>query len=231
MRVARGPASQAATRVRPSPEDTDSICAALLAADMERVNTILAELREKGRSDSEIALGYLSEAARRLGEMWERDEVSFVQVGQAVGRIQRLSRNFRPRTLARSGNTRRRALFATLPSETHTLGVILAADALRMRGWEIDLGLGESHDTLVELLTETDYPVLGVSVGAPHSCTELAEMLDDIRAASPTTRILLGGPLVSASPWRVRSLAVDAWASDADTAFAEMNRLVASTGA
>lgn len=236
LRVARRPLPRAPrpraplprADAAPSPEagEVALLCDALLQTDASVAWHVLDGFRAAGRSKSEIGLGHFPEAARRLGAMWERDEVSFAQVGRAVGRLQQLYRTLRAEAGPRRRDPVRRALFATLPGETHTLGVIIAADACRQRGWEVELSLGQAREAFLAELSEGSYPVLGLSLGSNRIRAELASLLAAIRAAAPDTRVLLSGPLVASSPLRARQLPADAWADDVPSALEAMDRLL-----
>lgn len=226
LRVATTPSTRAGRIPRPAPKEVARLCEALLEPGAMAGQTAIEALLAAGIGRSTLMLGHLPEAARQLGEMWERDEVSFIQVGQAVGRLQRLMRVLRAPGEGRTPHAGRRALFATMPGETHTLGVIIAADACRERGWAVDLSLGEDRQVLLDEIANNAYPLLGLSVGSARTCAALADLLPDLRAAAPQTPFLLAGSFVATSPWRVRSLPVDGWAKDVTEALSEMARLV-----
>jgi hypothetical protein len=87
-----------------------------------------------------VADGLLSAAARRLGEMWQRDELSFFEVSIAVSLIFRLNHDHAQRhvPIAREPDLRQ-AVFATLPGQAHNLGLVLAAEAFRQADWQVTL--------------------------------------------------------------------------------------------
>jgi hypothetical protein len=225
MRVARTPGMRQPPTPQPEPEEVAALCSSLLAPDFGASRRHVERLLKDGHSKTAITLGHMTEAARALGEMWERDELPFYQVGQSVGRLQRLLRLLRTEAGPRHSDPTRRALFATMCGETHTLGVIVAADCLRQKGWQIDLSLGEWRDGLLADLIEHDYPVLGISIGSLRSLRGLAGLLPDIRRAAPATRVLLSGPLLTAFPDAVHRLGAEACAGDIATAFEALERL------
>lgn len=227
LRVARMPLTLRHATPMPANDEVDALCTALLQPGLSATWQFLDRLRAEGRTPSEIVLGHFPEAARRLGDMWNRDEVSFIQVGQGAGQLQRLVRTLRPETTGRRRDPARRALFATLPGETHTLGVVIAADACRQRGWEVDLSFGDPREGFLAALSEGTYPVLGLSLGSQRSRTELESLLPEIRVVAPGTRVLLSGPLVATSTLIARQIPADAWAGDIDAALEVMETLLA----
>ncbi|TCP60294.1 methanogenic corrinoid protein MtbC1 [Rhodovulum bhavnagarense] len=217
-------------RPTPAPDaaETGALCVALCCGGIDAARGVIKELAEKGYGSGEILRGHLPAVARLMGEKWERDEVSFVEVGQVVGRLQRLVHLLQddiglPRT-----DPARRAVFATLPGETHSLGVVIAADAFRRCGWEIDLSLAEPEAVLVDQLAEQTHSVLGLSVGSVRTARLLAALVPRIRMAAPHTRILLSGAYVAAEPEAAARIAADGWAHDIPSALREMARLARS---
>ncbi|TCP21462.1 cobalamin B12-binding domain-containing protein [Rhodovulum adriaticum] len=229
-RVAAAVVHPAATPAPPLPE-MGALCTALCAPGIDAARAMIDDLRARGVPDGDILHSHLPAAARMLGEQWENDEISFVVVAQAVGRLQRLVHHLRrdPPRPGRGGN--RQALFATLPGETHTLGVVIAADSLRQNGWDIDLSLGESQDALLDQLAEQDHALLGLSIGSARTARSLAALLPDLRAAAPRTRILLSGAYIATEPEAAARLAADGWARDVAGALREMARLAGDRAA
>jgi hypothetical protein len=94
----------------------------LLSDDDQAGARFILELRDQGASIESVCLGRLAAAARRLDVWWQRDEATFLEVTLAVGRIYAILRAMRP-ARPQPSIARRRALFASVPDETHTLGV------------------------------------------------------------------------------------------------------------
>jgi len=214
MRVADAPLSTRLSTIRPDPQDISSFCACLLSPSFSDVRAHVERLQADGYPKSAIVHGHIAEAARLLGAQWQRDEVTFAQVGHGTGRLQRLCRFLRAETVTRRTNPRRRVLFATMPGETHTLGVFIAADSLREKGWRIDLSMGERLDRTLADLMEHDHAVLGVSLGSVRSLRILSAVLPAIRRTVPGTPILVSGPLLAGFPAAAEDLPVDAVAAD-----------------
>ncbi|NDK35618.1 cobalamin B12-binding domain-containing protein [Rhodovulum sulfidophilum] len=226
MRVARLPGRRAPLPEPPAPAEIEALCTALATGSLEQARRIVDDHLARGRDKTWIAEGLLPEAARLMGRRWESDEVSFIEVGQAVGRLQRLLRLLRAEAGPRRPDPVRRAIFATPETETHTFGVIVAADAFRERGWEIDLSLSEPPDRLLADLTRSQVPLLGLSVSSRRSAPPLMQLLADLRTALPRLRVLLCGTILSTSPEAARQIPVDDRAADLPSAFEAADRLL-----
>jgi methanogenic corrinoid protein MtbC1 len=116
-------------------------------------------------------------------------------------------------------------VFASVPGETHTLGISMAAELFRRKGWEIELKLGLPHEDLVEALTASRTRVVGLSAGGGHALPALARLVVAVRAAMPGALILIGGKAVELESERVRLLGADAVTSDVTVATRKLKLL------
>lgn len=201
----------------------DTLCHALLAMDDREATDIVMQAHAEGATVEVLYLGYLAEAARRLGRWWQEDRVGSVEVVIGAGRIYAIMRGLRrlfgPGQL-RDG--RFRAVFASVPGETHMLGVAMAADLLTMHGWEIDLRAGLDHDTLVTEIGSIAYPIIGLSASSTRMLFPLARLIVALRVSNPGAWILVSGPIVALEPEVANLVDADAAAVDFSRAEAMM---------
>ena len=210
----------------PSEAEIARLCDALISSDRTAAAEMITDVRATGVSVETIYLSYLAVAARRLGEGWESDRLSFAEVTVGTSRIYAimlgLRRSFRPVTPKRH----RLAAFASVPGEDHTLGVTMAADLFRKAGWEIDLKVGLSHDELIDQIGHAGYPVIGLSAGGEKSLAALIRLVLALRLSAPQTYIMISGHIVEEEPEIVRLTGADGSASDVRSAQNEMRRLL-----
>jgi methanogenic corrinoid protein MtbC1 len=192
---------------------------ALLSTDDSEATEIVMEAHDGGADPETIYLGLLSEAARLLGRWWEEDRVSSLEVVLAAGRIYALMRGlrrlFRPEL---SRGPPFRALFATTPGETHSLGVAMAADILARHGWEIDLRSGLSHDDLVAEVRALGHTTVGLSASSTRMLFALARLIVALRVSNPGIWIIVCGRIVEFEPEVAHLVDADAAAADLTTA-------------
>lgn len=208
----------------------EALCHALLGDDEREATEIVMEAHAAGASVEVLYLGYLAEAARRLGTWWDDDKISSVEVVIGAGRIYAIMRGLR--RLFGPGQARGqkyRAVFASVPGETHVLGVAMAADLLTMHGWEIDLRAGLDHDTLVQEIGHNRYPIIGLSAGTNRMLFPLARLIVALRVSNPSAWILISGPITDLVPDVVNLVDADACAHGLTEAEAMMEAFVAST--
>ena len=177
----------------PAPEKVEKLAYALISEDQTEGARFIQDVREDGASLEAVYLSYLAQAAYLLGTWWEEDHVSFVEVTVGTSRIyaiiRGLSHLFSPSTPA----VVRAAVFASVPGETHLLGVRMAADLFAKDGWDIDLKVGRTHEELVQDIVASDCTIVGLSAAGRHSAAPLAKLVMALRISKPEVAIILSG--------------------------------------
>ncbi|MEM6356143.1 MAG: cobalamin-dependent protein [Pseudomonadota bacterium] len=201
------------------------LCAALLSTDDKAAIDFIEARRLDGLSLEEMYLGYLSEAARSLGVMWDEDRVSFVDVAIGTSRIYAIMRTMSARFRTPAAINEKSALFASVPGEAHTLGIDMAADLFRKEGWEIELKTGQAHDQLVAEIRVIAPRLIGLSAGGKRSLKALGRLVVALRLATPCCSILVSGNILSEAGDTVEAMDVDAVAYDVQSARAMMEGL------
>ncbi len=206
--------------VPPIHVDVESFTRALLDNQSEQAAEIILKERRDGVSMEAVYLLTLAGAARLMGEMWLEDRLSFIDMTVATGRIFGMMRGLRfdAEQPMLQGEKSRKALFVTVPGETHTLGVTMAADLFRSRGWMITLRTGLDHGQLAESLSQEHHSVIGISAGHPKSIVALTRLVVALRILQPWAHIIVGGQLVEQVPDLKELIAVDAVLANADDA-------------
>ena len=207
---------------------TEAICDALLSADAGSAQKIIDQERRDGVPVDVVYLHTLSEAAKHLGELWTRDEVSFLSMTVALGRIFEIMRGLRQETPVPSFDPRRskRAFFASVPDEIHTLGVTVAASVMRNNGWDIELRTGLAHDALVEVIASDTHDIIGLSAGRHESVVALVRLVVALRIVKPGAKIIVCGQVVNQVPGLADLVDADGVIGDGDDALAILEGLV-----
>ncbi len=220
---------QGQTRVAPDiaiqDEEIENLSHLLISGDVNAGARYISELRDQGASLDAIYLTYLGGAAHKLGEWWENDEVSLFQVTIGTGRIYGIMRGLNPLFVSSIRNVKKRAVFASVPGETHTLGIRMASDLFRKSGWEIDLKIGKTHDELISEIGDSACVLIGLSAAGEHAIAPLAKLIVALRVARPECLILVSGNIAAVSSDVVRLMAPDGMAVDFDGAEAELEAL------
>lgn len=185
----------------PAAEVLGDPCAAAMAyalcdVDDAAASVLVEDLLDAGLSVEEVCLDHLAPAARRLGDLWDRDRLPFTEVALATARIQALLRRMPSARMTPSCGRGKGAVFAAVPGEQHTLGVMMAADLFRRGGWDVGLMVGLGHDELVSRIARDDRPVIGLSCSGSHSYSALRRLLAALGRMRPSAQILLSGHVV-----------------------------------
>lgn len=209
----------------------ERLCLALLSEDDRAGLRFVQELFDAGASLEDVYLRYLAEAARMLGVWWDESRASFAEVTLGTSRMYAILAALRHERINRQA-AERYAVFVSVPGDTHTLGVRMAADLFRAEGWQVDLKIGLDHDDLVAEIRRSGAPVVGVSAAGQHALPALTRLVVALRVVRPEASLFVGGHIVEDAREPLSLLDVDGMANDIPTAKSLMRGLWRmSTGA
>jgi methanogenic corrinoid protein MtbC1 len=197
----------------PSRLQIELLCRALIAEDEQAAAQFIDNIRVAGASAECTYLRYLADAARMLGEWWDRDLISFAQVAVGTSRMYAIMRSMRF-AFDTGQMERRSATFVSVPGETHTLGIQMAADIFRKDGWKIDLKIGMSHEDLVSQIGQTNASLIGLSAAGTRSLDALSKLIAVLRISNPRAEIFVGGHIVKVARRALEALDIDGMASE-----------------
>lgn len=231
----REAASNAVRDIAPStvqPAVVERFCDALCDADCGAPLRFLESELAPIVTQRDDLYDCIAAASRRLGEKWDDDELSFLQVTIAAGKLYALVRSVRARNPSDTSGARanKSALFASVPGEQHTLGVTIAAEVFRNAGWNIDLVISRSHDELLERAALTLPPVVGFSVSNSAGLVTLARLIVALRLTLPQSifAVATGPDINNDMPHTL--VDIDLVISDAKTAQVDLSRLLFERG-
>mgnify|MGYP003673038470 CR=1 FL=1 len=208
--------------------EIDTLVAALLSDRHAAAADMLTGLQADGVPISEVYIGYITGAARRLGKMWDDDEVGFLQVTLATSRLTAIICGLKKIFYDREGGTSRRAMFAACPGESHVMGVSMAADLFRREGWEIDLEIGQDHEDLLMAQHLGGYPVVGLSASSGAMIMPLARVIRAMRLLTPGALIYVAGEITHLHPDIAETVAADGVLTDPVTAMQQITQALAA---
>jgi len=208
--------------------EIDTLVAALLSDKQMAAADMLSGLRADGLPIAEVYVGYITGAARRLGKMWDNDEVGFLQVTLATSRLTAIICGLKKIFYDREGGASRRAMFAACPGETHVMGVSMAADLFRREGWEIDLEIGQDHDELLMAQHMGGYPVLALSASTAAMIMPLARFIRAVRLLTPGALVYVAGEITHLRPDVAETVGADGTLSDPLTAMDQIKQALSA---
>lgn len=178
------------------------------------------DLISLGASPDQIMLDLFTPAARHLGQMWETDECSFVDVTVAVARLQQLV-HVASEAMRLSPGPRPalgRVLLAWTPGEQHSLGLTMVAEYLRRDGWELVVAPAHSDAShLIEFARTEWFDIIALSAAGEKQIVKLRRLVQDLRRTSRNRelKVMVGGNLFDGRPDLVKRVGADGYAQDA----------------
>ncbi len=199
--------------------DVDALVQACLSYDEERCPAIVTRLLEAGVPLERVCLDLLAPAARALGDMWEEDQVDFLEVTLGLGRMQRVVRDIgrRVSALTPMSSDAGQVFLCAMPDEQHSLGLAMLAEFFVADGWGVTVGHPLGNSDVVHEVGAHWYDVVGLSAGVTQRIPKIAELVAGVRAASLNAdlAIMVGGRAFLNDPSLVDRVGADASAPDA----------------
>lgn len=178
----------------PSPSDMGRFVALVASGDVAGALAWLAPWRHPfGLLDDRI-VGLLGEAAQRLGQGWENDDLCFAEVSLGLVTLQNVLHEFAP-PVTGARVSERRMLLVPMPGELHCFGMRMLGIRFQQAGWDCDCESHMPEEALLSRVAATRYDVVGLSAHGAGDEAQAAALIARIRAVScePRLRILLGG--------------------------------------
>jgi MerR family transcriptional regulator, light-induced transcriptional regulator len=190
----------------------------LLGSDSQLATLFMQAQLKRGVPVETLLLELMAPAARVLGEMWESDDCSFVDVTVGLSRMQRMLRLLRPEETAPANGIS--ILLASTPGEQHVFGLRMAEELLGRAGWNVRCVTHTSADELASLVFSESFDMIGFSLGGETLLAELTATISKCRAASAnkSVGVLVGGAYVQANPGLAKKVGADFEVSDAKEA-------------
>ncbi len=166
-----------------------------------RAQIVAVRALEAGRiSRTDITDKYIPEAARRMGEWWSEDKMSFVDVTIGSARLQSMLRDLGPewRGDMQVRNDARNALMIVPSGCHHTLGAMVAMGQLRRLGLSVCLALGEEVAAIGSIIQARRFDMIMISACDGTNVDALRAYVNCIRGAVvPPVPVVIGGSMLS----------------------------------
>ena len=164
-RIASRALSEVALKARavkddPDPTAADLLYAAAVGADPLACRAVARTLMSRNVSAEHICDVHVPAVARRMGEDWISDTLSFSAVTIGSARLQYLVREIGDGLadeLSAGLGGEPAVLLLVAPEADHTLGALVLASQLRRRGLSVRLSLGEGARAVIESMTATRF--------------------------------------------------------------------------
>jgi MerR family transcriptional regulator, light-induced transcriptional regulator len=177
-----------------------------------------AKLREMmmwGHDLDSVLLDLMAPVARTLGEMWERDSITFIDVTIAVQKMQQVLRDICQSVTTDAYGPH--ALLLPAPGESHSFGLVIVSELFRKRGWYVAGGLPVTQRVLTNMVNTQPYAVVGFSLSNSELLGNLKAAIASVRKASVYREVLVivGGSAFDGKTHLAPAIGADAAFTDA----------------
>lgn len=201
------------------PQDDERPCgaAAALAVDPdEMVRLILAghgtprlldpllRLLDQGIGLSRIYLDILTPVARRIGELWQQDRCSMLEVTLSLSRLHCILLEIGRHNGGMPAQVfgKPRIFLAPVPGEQHTFGLLMVQEFFLQAGWGLDSRYDASLPTIIKHISTKKFDIVGFSISGPDLFETLQNLIHLVRKHSlhRNLSIIVGGGLFKDQP-------------------------------
>lgn len=189
---------------RTATEPRDSLIDGLINASVSGTRNcfsdLLGEMKRNRVSVAALADTYIPIAARRMGEAWEDDRMSWMDVSMGVARLQSLLREIGLAWAAdQAGDTGHGTVLLIIPdSEQHTLGPMVAMGQMRRFGVSVCLRIAPSHDELRRLVSTRNFDGVMISVAVAEKLENVAKLVRFLKSTLKTPLpVIVGGAVMT----------------------------------
>jgi methanogenic corrinoid protein MtbC1 len=211
----------------------DSFVALITRDGPQKTEQYIAELLNLGMGVDSIVLELIPRIARKLGDQWISDSLSFTEVTIATGRLQKLIYSLdhlfqETRTHAATAHT---ILVSAAPGSHHTLGPLILSNYFTWAGWNV---LSESMPTQRYIETtgaSKSLTAIALSVADYDQLDQLPTLIQSIRNKSlnPAIIVLTGGSLYNSDSMSFGHIKADIKSNTPEEALHQINRILNST--
>ncbi len=202
--------------------DIENLVMTVLEQDTVSAVRIFENLESEGVSRETLFLDLLAVAARRLGDAWQDDRLSFAAVTIGLAGLQQLLRMRSPQFENNVGVRPHghQALLMMAPGEQHSFGLFMVEAFFRRTAWDVANASSIPIKDVASMVRKNWVDVVGISKSGDALLDDLASDITSLRRASRNKNltVLVGGPMFNAHPELVVRVGADATGVDAKQA-------------
>ena len=165
----------------------------LLNGDREACLKIVTTLLEKKIEIRELYSNLFQKSLYRVGELWERNEISVAREHLVTSITEGLLSSTYPYIFS-GEQTAKKVIISCTANEYHQLGGKMVADIFELHGWDAYfLGANTPAKELLSLIDEMNPDLVGLSLAIYFNVPAMKTTLEIIRAHFQNLDILVGG--------------------------------------
>ena len=214
-----GPAPSAGSAV--GPRTLAAFLRMTVANEAHALTSYVETLMQGGLSLEEVYVDLLIPTARRLGDDWNDDTISFTDVTIGLSRLQQVVRALGRALPSRDADEgARSACFVPAPGEQHAFGLVILEDYFLRAGWRTWLDMAATREDTVRTVRHEWFDVFGLSATSDTPTEVIAATIAQVRRASrnPALFVMVGGRLFIENPALAGAVGADAGSETAAAA-------------
>ena len=211
-------------------DHADGFVALITRDGPQKTEQYITELLNLGMGIDLIVLELIPRIARKLGNQWASDSLSFAEVTIATGRLQKLiySLDHLYQETRTSPTTTHSILVTAAPGSHHTLGPLILSNYFTWAGWSVLSESAPSERFIETTVTSKSLTAIAVSIADYDQLDRLPKLIQSIRSKSlnPAIIVLTGGSLYNADAMSFGNIKADIKSSTPEEALHQLNRIL-----
>ena len=212
-------------------EDRADDFVALITRDgPQKTEQYIAELLNLGMGVDSIVLELIPRIARKLGDQWLSDSLSFTEVTIATGRLQKLiySLDHLFQETRTNPSTAHSILVTAAPGSHHTLGPLILSNYFTWAGWNVLSESTPSQRYIETTVARKSLTAVALSVADYDQLDQLPALIQAIRSKSlnPAIIVLTGGSLYNSDALSFGHIKADIKSNTPEEALHQLNRIL-----
>ncbi len=189
----------------------------------EGADELTREALDSGVGPDAVLLA-CNDGMKRIGERFSRNEVFVPELLMAAKAMNAVMAHLKPYFQSGTVKAKGKFVIGTVAGDLHDIGKNLVSMVVEGNGWEVvDLGVDVKPAKFVETVKGAPGCTVGLSALLTTTMANMARTVQEIKAVSPSTVILVGGAPLSAEA--ARTMGADAYAPDPQGAVAFLSGL------
>jgi len=203
-----------------------------LNSEAHTLTSYVEALIHRGLTLEGAYVDLLFPAARRLGDDWNEDIISFTDVTIGLSRMQQvvraLGRSIPSTDIPAQAPS---AYFIPVPGEQHAFGLTIVEDYFRRAGWRTSLDSAATRADALRAVAMERFDVFGLSATSDTPTDAIKVLIAEIRLASrnPSLFVMVGGRLFVEEPGLAEEVGADAGSSTAADALRLADNAIRAT--
>jgi methanogenic corrinoid protein MtbC1 len=212
-------------------EDRADDFVALITRDgPQKTEQYIAELLNLGMGVDSIVLELIPRIARKLGDQWVSDNLSFTEVTIATGRLQKLiySLDHLFQETRIHAPTAHSIFISASPGSHHTLGPLILSNYFTWAGWNVHNESTPTQEGIQARVANQKLTAIAISVADYDQLDQLPVLIQSIRNKSlnPAIIVLTGGSLYNSDAMSFGHIKADIKSNTPEEALHQLNRIL-----